>query len=70
MRVFLDHYTPGASELSDAERRLLAQLAPIGLDFLTTRQRYLERYGAARCHDWADTIAMPPSRARAPSAGR
>lgn len=55
-------YLPDPSELDDAERQFLRLVAPLGLDFLTTRQQYLSRYGGSRYHDWADTVTLPASR--------
>lgn len=56
-------YEPRADELSERERWFLAKVAPLGLDFLTTRQRYQERFGVSSYHGWKDVVALPASRA-------
>jgi hypothetical protein len=56
-------YQPLAEQLSDVEREFLAKVAPLGLDFLTTRQRYAERFGRQSYYGWRDVITLNQTRA-------
>ncbi|WP_088287945.1 hypothetical protein [Kineosporia sp. A_224] len=56
-------YRPLPEQLSDSERRFLERVAPLGLDFLTSRQRYFELFGVRSYHGWRDVIALPEASA-------
>lgn len=56
-------YLPRRDELDPSEQRLLGLLEPMGLDFLTPRETYRQRFGQSRYYDWADVITLPPSTA-------
>lgn len=55
-------YQPLPEQLTAEERWFLERVAPMGLDFLTTRQQYQERLGVSSYHGWQDVIALPESR--------
>lgn len=56
-------YQPITSEVTPAERRFLDLVAPLGVDWLTTRDAYRQRYGVSSYYGWHDVIALPPSSA-------
>jgi hypothetical protein len=49
--------------MTKEELFFLAKVAPLGLDWLTTRETYRQRFGVRRYADWADVIELPPSSA-------
>lgn len=56
-------YQPITSEVTPAERRFLNLIAPLGVDWLTTRDEYRQRHGVSSYYGWQDVIALPPSSA-------
>ncbi|HEX2875483.1 MAG TPA: hypothetical protein VHP33_29730 [Polyangiaceae bacterium] len=56
-------YQPITSEVTPAERRFLDLVAPLGVDWLTTREEYRQRCGISSYYGWSDVIALPPSSA-------
>jgi len=53
-------YAPLGEELTADERRFLALVSPLGLDWLTSRADYAARFGVTRPYDWQDVIELPP----------
>ena len=56
-------YQPITSAVTPAERRFLDTAAPLGVDWLATRNEYRERYGVSSYFGWREVIALPPSSA-------
>src|SRR5687768_5922370 len=56
-------YLPLTDELTADEQRFLERMAPIGLDWLTTRSEFAARHGVTSYYGWADVVALPPSSA-------
>jgi hypothetical protein len=56
-------YEPLPEQLTAQERWFLERVAPMGLDFLATRQQYRQRLGVSSYHGWKDVIALPASNA-------
>ena len=55
----LSEYAPLRDELTADERRFLALVAPLGLDWLTPRAEYAARFGVTRPYDWQDVVELP-----------
>lgn len=56
-------YEPLRSELTAEEQHFLDLVAPIGIDWITTRQDLAGRFGISRYCDCDDVVALPPSNA-------
>ncbi len=54
---------PSLDELTPAERRFLDLLAPIGLDWLTTRAEFRQRHGHKLYAGLGEVIPLPLSTA-------
>lgn len=56
-------YLPVPHDVSLTELRFLQLVAPVGVDWLTTRDDFRSRFGVSSYHGWQDVIALPPSTA-------